>query len=68
MSSDTLPGSRELAKTHVKKMLANGNWYYWVWDLCIPGTSVPSERFFFSRRNALKPKHINMVLFLNKNL
>ena len=53
MSSDTLPGSRELATTHVKKM-ATGT----------TGSSVPSERFFFSkagelasaRRNALKPK------------
>ena len=43
--------------------------------LCIPGTSVPAERLFAkagelvsARRNRLKPKHVNMFLFLNKNL
>ena len=43
--------------------------------LCIPGTSVPSERLFSkagelvsARRNRLKPKHVNMFLFLNKNI
>ena len=53
MSSDTLPGSRELATTHMKKM-ATGT----------TGFSMPSERGFFSkagelvsaRRNTLKPK------------
>ena len=52
MSSDTLPGSRELATTHVKKTAT-----------CTTGSSVPSERGFSkagelasARRNALKPK------------
>uniref|UniRef100_A0A1X7TCX8 HAT C-terminal dimerisation domain-containing protein n=1 Tax=Amphimedon queenslandica TaxID=400682 RepID=A0A1X7TCX8_AMPQE len=43
--------------------------------LSIPGTSVPAERLFSkagelisARRNRLKPKHVNMVLFLNKYL
>lgn len=42
--------------------------------LCIPGTSVPSERLFSkagelisNRRSQLKPKNVNMILFLNKN-
>ena len=42
--------------------------------LCIPATSVPSERLFSkagelvsARRSRLKPNHINMMLFLNKN-
>ena len=44
-------------------------------DLCIPVTSVPSERLFSktgqlvsARRNRLKPKHVNTYLFLNKNM
>ena len=52
MSSDTLPGSRELATTRVKKM-ATGT----------TGSSVPSERVFSkagelvsARRTAVKPK------------
>ena len=43
--------------------------------LCIPATSVPSERLFskagemFShRRSCVKPKTINQVLFLNKKI
>jgi len=43
--------------------------------LCIPGTSVPSERLFSkagevvaARRSAIKPKNVDMILFLNKNL
>ena len=43
--------------------------------LCIPGSSVPAERLFSKagelvskRRNRLKPKNIDMMLFLNKNL
>ena len=43
--------------------------------LCIPGSSVPSERLFSKagqlvseRRSRLKPKHIDMMLFLNQNL
>ena len=43
--------------------------------LCIPGTSVPSERLFSKagelvslRRSRIKPKHVNMFLFLNQNL
>ncbi|GFO29307.1 Zinc finger bed domain-containing 1-like protein [Plakobranchus ocellatus] len=46
--------------------------------LCIPATSVPSERFFSkggelickfcNRRSCLKPDDVNMILFLNKNL
>lgn len=43
--------------------------------LCIPATSVPSERIFSTagqivseRRSRLKPKNVNMILFLNENL
>lgn len=43
--------------------------------LCIPGTSVPAERIFSTagdivtaQRSALKPEHVDQLLFLNKNL
>ena len=43
--------------------------------LCIPATSVPSDRLFSKaeemvshRRSCLKPKTIKQVLFLNKNI
>ena len=43
--------------------------------LCIPGSSVPSERLFSAagqlvseRRNRLKPKNIDTLLFLHHNL
>ena len=43
--------------------------------LCIPGTSVPSERLFSkagelvsNRRSRLKAKNVDMMLFLNKNM
>ena len=43
--------------------------------LCIPGSSVPSERLFSKagelvseKRNRIKPKNIDMMLFLNNNL
>ncbi|XP_027875909.1 zinc finger BED domain-containing protein 1-like [Xiphophorus couchianus] len=43
--------------------------------LCIPGSSVPAERIFFTagdtvtaQRSALKPEHVDQLLFLNKNL
>ena len=43
--------------------------------LCIPGTSVPAKRVFSKvgelvsmRRNQLKPKIVNISLFLNKNI
>ena len=42
---------------------------------CIPGTSVPAERVFSKagklvsmRYNRLKPKNVNLFLFLNKNI
>jgi hypothetical protein len=43
--------------------------------LCLPATSVPSERLFSKagqvandRRNRLNPKNINRILFLNNNM
>lgn len=43
--------------------------------LCIPGTSVSSERVFSTagdiitaQRSALLPEHVDQLLFLNKNL
>ena len=43
--------------------------------LCIPGTSVSSERLFSkagqvvqARRSNLKPSNVDKILFLNKNL
>lgn len=43
--------------------------------LCIPATSVPSERVFFranfivsERRNRLKPEKVNNIMFLHSNL
>ncbi|KAJ8303649.1 hypothetical protein KUTeg_018759 [Tegillarca granosa] len=43
--------------------------------LCIPGTSVPSERVFSStgdivsaQRANLKPRHVDMLIFLKKNM
>ena len=43
--------------------------------LCIPGTSVPAERVFSTagdiltaQRSTLKPKHVDQLLFLAKNL
>ena len=42
--------------------------------LCVPGSSVPSERVFSKagellnkRRSSLKNNHVDMLLFLNKN-
>ena len=42
--------------------------------MSITGTSVPAERVFSKaselisqRRSMIKPKHVNMMLFLNKN-
>ena len=42
--------------------------------LCIPGTSVPSERVFSAAgltvnrlRTRLTPEHVDMLIFLNKN-
>ena len=43
--------------------------------LCIPSTSVPAERIFFkagelvsARRSNIKPKNVNMILFLSQNI
>ena len=43
--------------------------------LCVPGTSVSSERVFSTagdiitaQRSALLPEHVDQILFLNKNL
>lgn len=43
--------------------------------LCIPGTSVSSERVFSTagdivtaQRSALNPEHVDQLLFLNKNI
>lgn len=45
------------------------------WYLCIPGISVPAERIFSTagdivtaQRSALKPEHVDQLIFLNKNL
>ena len=42
--------------------------------LCVPGTSVPSERVFSAAnltvnrlRTRLTPEHVDMLIFLNKN-
>lgn len=42
--------------------------------LCIPATSAPAESVFSTagnlvtdNRNRLKPKHVDIMLFLNKN-
>ena len=42
--------------------------------LCIPATSTPSERLFSKagsvvskKRNSLKPKNVDVILFLNSN-
>ena len=41
--------------------------------MSIPGTSVPAERVFskaselISQRSTIKPKRVNMMLFLNTN-
>ena len=42
--------------------------YYGVPGTC--GTSVPSERLFSkaTARSNIKPKNVDMILFLNKNL
>jgi len=43
--------------------------------LCIPGTSVSSERVFSTagdiitaQRSGLLPEHVDQIIFLNKNL
>ncbi|KAF0702725.1 zinc finger BED domain-containing protein 1-like [Aphis craccivora] len=43
--------------------------------LCVPATSVPSERVFSKtgqitndRRNRLSPKNLDYIIFLNSNL
>lgn len=43
--------------------------------MCIPGTSVPSERVFstagdivHSERSVLSPEHVDQLIFLKKNL
>ena len=42
--------------------------------LSVPGRSVPAERVFSktgelisNRRSSIKPKHVDMMIFLNKN-
>ena len=60
-------------------LLCNGGQFPHVMEvaqkyLAIPGSSVPSERLFSKagevvsqRRSCLKPKTVDMILFLNKN-
>ena len=43
--------------------------------LSVPGTSVPAERVFSktgelisNRRSSIKPKHVDMMIFLNRKL
>ena len=45
------------------------------YHLCVPATSVPSERVFSKagqivsdRRALIKPKHVDYLIFLNKNM
>ena len=57
------------------KVIIHSYLYYPLWHICIPATSVPSERAFSTGGNIVNAKHscllpenTNMLTFLAQNL